>query len=111
MIRGLRKFYVGERAYHVKSCAGWYSSFLPDNVLDAHSGQRNGNDGPETEGFFDEGGDIRDTFLVEAFFPCIAIGVDFHNFFIRSFLNLLTVRGRKITNTHDDIPRDCIEAS
>lgn len=108
-VQTLGKIHIGKRGYHVESCAGWDGGLLPYNVLDTDSGQANGNDGPVTEGFFDEGRDKGNLFLIEAFFPSIAIGVGFHDFLIRSFLNLLTVWGRKIANAHDNVSGDSVE--
>lgn len=95
-------------ACHVEGCAGGEGSFLPLDVLCADAGEADGDDGPEAEDFLDEGGDVGDFFFRQAVFPCVAVGVDCHDFFVGALLDLLAVRRGEIADAHDEVAGDCV---
>ena len=79
--------------YHVESRPCWNDCVFVLDVLDTCSWQADRDDCVEAQDFSDEGCDVGDFFLHEAFLPCIAVGVDFHYFVIGAFLDLLAVGG------------------
>ena len=101
----------GSWAYHVKGGAGGDDGAFVLDVFDADAREADGDDGPEAEGFFDEGGDVGDFFFDEAFFPGVAVGVDFHDFFVSTLLDGLALRGSEISDGHDDVPGNSVKAS
>lgn len=82
----------GRGAYHVERCAGRDRCFLPVDVLCADAWKAHGDDGPEAEDFFDESGEVGDFFFRQAVFPCVAVGVHFHDLFVGALLDFLAVR-------------------
>ena len=100
----------GEGAYHVESCAGGKGSFLPVDILCADAGEGDGEDGPEAEDFFDEGGDVGDFFFHQAVFPSVAVGVHFHDVVVGALLDFLAVGGGEVGDAHDDVAGDGVEA-
>ena len=97
-------------AYHEECGSRWYDGITIVDVFCAGAGKADGDDGIEAEYFADKGCDVWYLFFGKAFLPSIAIRVEFHDLFIRSFLDPLTVRGGEIGDTHDEITGYCVEA-
>ena len=89
--------------YHVERGAGWDGGVLVLNIFDADPGQTDWDDCPEAQDFLHQSGHVWDLFLGEAFLPCITLGIHFHDLFICTRLNILTVRRGKISDAHDKV--------
>lgn len=100
----------GSGAYHIECCAGRDGCFLPVDVLYADAWEAHGEDGPEAKHFFHESGKVRDLFFGQAEFPCVAVGVDFHDLFVGALLDFLTVWRGEVADAHNDVTGDCVEA-
>ena len=101
---------LGLTTNHVKGSASRDSSVLPLDILDAFAWQADRNHGPEPKDLFNESGDVRDFLLDEAFFPCVAVGINGHDLVIGAILNVLTMGRREVGDAHDEVTRDGVEA-
>lgn len=101
---------IREGACHVECRAGREGGFLPVDVLCAEAREAHGEDGPEAEDFFDEGGDVGDFFFRQAVFPCVAVGVYSHDVFVGALLDYLAVWRGEVANAHNDVAGHGVKA-
>jgi hypothetical protein len=96
-------------AHHVECSSCWDNSLFVFDVLDACSWQADGDDGEETQDFSHERGYIGDFLFDDAFLPCVAVGVDFHDLVVGALLDFLAVLGGKVGDSHDEVAGDGVE--
>lgn len=102
---------MGVGSYHEKGGAGGDNCVVPWNVFDADTRKTDWDDCPEAKDFFNESSDIGNFLFHETFLPSVSVGVDFHDLFKGTCLDLLSVCGSEISYSHDKITRDCINSS
>ena len=94
---------------HVERCARGDRRAFPRDGLRAGARQTDGDHGPEAQGFFDEGRDVRAGFFLQAAFPAVAVGVFLLDLREGSALDFLPVLGREVRDAHDEITRDGVQ--
>jgi hypothetical protein len=100
-----------DEIYHVECCASRNDGIFIFDVFNASSGQTDRNDGEESEHFSNKCCDIGDLLFHETALPGISVWINFHDLFIGSLLDFLAVRRGEIRDAHNEVSRDCVEAS
>ncbi len=78
-------------AHHEKCSTRWYDGITIVDVFCAGSWEADWDNGVKAEDFSDKSCYVRYLFFGEAFFPRVAVGVDSHDLFISSLLDVLAI--------------------
>lgn len=79
------------RSYHIEGRPGGYDGIFVFDVFDACPWETDRDDGEETQYFAYKSRDVGYFFLNQTLLPCVAIWVDFHDLFVGTLLDFLTV--------------------
>ncbi len=86
---------------HIERRTGRDNSPLINDILNGGARETYRDNDEEAQDLADEGGDVWHLFFNDTFLPCIAVGVDFHDFLIGAGLDFLAVSGGEIGDAHD----------
>jgi hypothetical protein len=101
---------MGSVGIHIEARSLRNDCISPADIANTLARQGDGDDGPEAQGFFDEGGDVGDFFLGQAALPGVVVGVYFVDLGQGLGLDVLATGGGEVGDAHYEVAGDGVEA-